>query len=144
MKRALLLSLLLLTACRAPETNVPNAPTSVPSTAESETTQTQSSVPQSVRVETEGDPELGDSPVIVYVLGPNNDGVSGATVEVTGDMTHAGMVPVVATATESAPGLYRANDFEFTMAGDWVLTAEVTLPDGSKEIAEASVTVPGQ
>ena len=144
MKRAFLLllaPLLILAACR------PSAEPTTGSTAGSPTVegdQVQSSIPQSVRVETEEDPKLGDSPVIVYILGPDNDGVSGATVEVTGDMTHAGMVPVVATATESAPGLYRADDFEFTMAGDWVLTAEVTLPDGTKESAETSVTVPGQ
>ncbi len=123
---------LIFTACRPPEGSGTGA------------TSSPSSTPQAIRVETEGEPTLGASPIIVYVLGDDNDGVSGATVRVTGDMTHAGMVPVVAEATESAPGLYRADDFEFTMAGDWILTAEVTLPDGSEETAETAVTVPGQ
>ena len=123
---------LIFTACRPPEgSSAATAPA-------------QATAPQTVRVETEGEPMLGETPVIVYVLGENNDGVSGATVEVTGDMTHAGMVPVVAEAVESAPGLYRADEFEFTMAGDWILTAEVTLPDGAEETAEAAVTVPGE
>ena len=137
MKRALpllflMFTFLILTACRPPEDS------------SAATAPAQAGIPQSVRVETEGEPTLGETPVIVYVLGENSDGVSGATVEVTGDMTHAGMVPVVAEAVESAPGLYRADDFEFTMAGDWILTAEVAFPDGTEETAEAAVTVPGE
>ena len=97
-----------------------------------------------MRVETEGDPALGDSSCARLYSGWCSSGVSGATVEVTGDMTHAGMVPVITEASESEPGLYRADDFEFTMAGDWIITAEVELPDGSKEMAETSLTVPGQ
>ena len=46
-----------------------------------------------------------------------------------GDMSHAGMKPVLATATAAGDGLYTA-DFEWTMAGDWTVTIEATLPDG--------------
>lgn len=139
MKRALILiiCLLILPACRPPDAAADPNPAS-----------TSSSTPAAseglrVRVETEGDPALGAVPVLVYIL-DDNTGVSGASVEVTGDMTHAGMVPVIAQASESEPGLYRADDFEFTMAGDWIITAEVELPDGSKEMVETSLTVPGQ
>lgn len=67
--------------------------------------------------------------------------VSGATVEVQGDMTHAGMTPVIAGAVEAEPGVYRTDGFAFTMAGDWIVTAEVSTPDGREVTAEAFVTV---
>ena len=94
------------------------------------------------RLELDGDPALGSMPLTVYLL-EDGAGVSGATIEITGDMTHAGMVPVIVEATETETGLYRAEDFEFTMAGDWIITTDVELPDGSKERVESLVTVPG-
>jgi hypothetical protein len=42
-------------------------------------------------------------------------------------MTHAGMEPVITEATATENGLYQTEDFAFTMAGDWILQAEVTL-----------------
>jgi len=46
-------------------------------------------------------------------------------------MSHAGMAPAVATATEVEPGRYRAI-IELSMPGDWVVIAHATLPDGRK------------
>jgi hypothetical protein len=57
--------------------------------------------------------------------------VIGATVKLEGHMSHAGMAPVLATATEPAPGIYEV-PFSFTMAGDWVLLISGVLPDGSR------------
>ncbi len=91
----------------------------------------------------DGEPRLGTVPGIVTVE-RGGERVTGATVELTGDMTHAGMIPVVRSAPEAAAGTYRADDFEFTMAGDWILTAKVTLPDGTNVTAETRVTVPGR
>ena len=96
-----------------------------------------------MRLETDGDLAVGTVPVVVYIL-ENGEGIGGATVEVTGDMTHAGMAPVTAQAEETEPGLYRAEAFEFGMAGDWLLTAVATLPSGEETSAELGVTVPGQ
>ena len=96
-----------------------------------------------VRTELEGEPALGPATVNIYVL-KDNGGVSGATVEVTGDMTHAGMVPVIAEAKEVGAGLYQTDGFEFTMAGDWILTAEVAYPDGEKAEDTLALSVPGQ
>ena len=45
-------------------------------------------------------------------------------------MSHAGMVPVLETASADVPGRYYVPEFNFTMAGDWVLTLEAILPDG--------------
>ena len=101
------------------------------------------SSPTAVRTELEGEPALGEAKVLVYVL-KDNEGVSGATVEVTGDMTHAGMAPVTATAKEVGAGLYETEGFEFTMAGDWLLTSEVVYPDGTEVEDTTALSVPGQ
>ena len=147
---ALLLSLLL-SACRpqpqaAPElTPVPAAAPVAPTPTPTGSTPT-APTPASgllMRLETDGDLAVGAVPVVVYIL-ENGEGIDGATVEVTGDMTHAGMAPVTTQATETEPGLYRAEAFEFTMAGDWLLTAVATLPSGEQTSTELSVTVPGQ
>ena len=44
-------------------------------------------------------------------------------------MSHPGMTPVFAEATEFEPGRYRAN-LELSMAGDWHVAVRVTLRDG--------------
>lgn len=100
--------------------------------------------PEGVRVSLElpDAPEVGPAELRVYVL-QGNGAVSDAQVTVTGNMTHAGMEPVIAEATESEPGLYLTQAFNFDMAGDWLLTADVTLPDGSRASDDVPVTVPG-
>jgi len=67
--------------------------------------------------------------------------IDGATaVTLRGDMAHAGMQPVIATATGHGEGIYTA-DFEWTMAGDWIVTVEATLPDGRALRREFPFTV---
>lgn len=85
-------------------------------------------------------PTVGPAELSVRVL-EGGDPVEGAEVEVTGDMTHAGMTPVIADAPEEEPGRYRTTSFEFSMAGDWVVTADVSLDDGRSASAEAATTV---
>lgn len=92
-----------------------------------------------MRVEAPTDPAVGPATVDVYLL-EDGQGVEGAAVEVTGTMTHAGMTPVIREATAAEAGLYRADDFEFTMAGDWILFADATLEDGRTLRAETTVT----
>jgi len=58
-----------------------------------------------------------------------------------GDMTHAGMAPVLEDAEEVGEGLYRAS-FEWTMAGDWVITVSGKLDDGRTIRREFQVSVP--
>jgi hypothetical protein len=67
----------------------------------------------------------------VIILTRNGMPVSGAILEVEGNMTHAGMEPIFVSATEVAPGEYRA-PLEWTMGGDWLLTIRGTLPDGTE------------
>lgn len=110
------LSLLLLVSCRPPDEGaaaVGRLPAGVQG-----------------RVELAGPARIGPAPVTVYLL-DGQDGITGAAVTVTGDMTHAGMVPVIAEAHEVAPGEYVADDFAFSMGGDWFLMANVSLADGS-------------
>lgn len=93
-----------------------------------------------IAVELPDDPVVGDAALTVHV---ERDGqaLRGAEVEITGDMTHAGMAPVVVTAQEQGDGSYRAGDFAFTMAGDWILTVEVELDDGERMTSEVATTV---
>ena len=96
-----------------------------------------------VSLELPKEPAVGPAEVRVYLLDSDNKAVSGATVTVTGTMTHAGMVPVITQAVPAEGGLYHTEDFAFDMAGDWLLEADVTLPDGSQATDEQAVTVPG-
>jgi hypothetical protein len=58
------------------------------------------------------------------VLNITRDGkpLTGATVGVEGNMTHAGMGVVRDAATELEAGRYRVTAFDFNMSGDWILT----------------------
>jgi hypothetical protein len=57
--------------------------------------------------------------------------VSGAHVQVEGDMSHPGMAPAFADALETAPGNYKAQ-LSFTMGGDWVVLFHIALSDGRR------------
>jgi hypothetical protein len=94
----------------------------------------------SVTVEFPDDPQVGPAPLTIRL---ERDGVAvrGADVEVTGDMTHAGMVPVVARAEERPDGSYHAAGFAFDMAGDWIVSVDAELPDGTRVVGEAAATV---
>mgnify|MGYP000949453736 CR=1 FL=1 len=43
--------------------------------------------------------------------------------------------------TEEGEGLYRTDAFQFQMAGDWIMSVEVSTPDGRKTSTETFVTV---
>ncbi|MBA2667607.1 MAG: FixH family protein [Trueperaceae bacterium] len=73
-------------------------------------------------------PRTGPATIEVEVL-RDGERVAGASVRVTGDMTHAGMIPVVSDAVDLGDGRYRTESFAFTMAGDWILSVDVTYPD---------------
>lgn len=102
---------------------------------------------------TEDDPrrpitvELATTPprvgAAVIEVRPLLDGspVEGAAVRVVGDMAHAGMAPVEAAATAGEDGVYRSEGFSFSMAGDWVLTVDVTYPDGTSRSSSIPVQV---
>jgi hypothetical protein len=75
-------------------------------------------------------PPVGQSRLIISLADSAGAPVKGAFIVVEGNMSHAGMVPVEDTALAEEPGRYGISDFSFTMAGDWVLDLQATLPDG--------------
>ena len=85
-------------------------------------------------------PQLGLASITVVLQDAGGLPISGAQVELEGNMNHAGMVPVFAEASEVAPGRYRAG-MEFTMGGDWFILVRADLPDGRS--MERKVDVPG-
>lgn len=85
-------------------------------------------------------PRIGPATVSLTLSDGAGQPISGAQVELEGNMHHAGMVPVFAQAEEVAPGRYRA-DLAFTMGGDWFILVRADLPDGRS--LERSVDVPG-
>lgn len=88
-------------------------------------------------------PAIGSAPMVVRVTDPEGVGIDGASVRVVGDMTHAGMQPVLVDAVGEGDGVYRADDMHFTMAGDWFVTVTVTA-DGERASEVLFVNVPSR
>ena len=74
-------------------------------------------------------PRMGPGVITLVVADVEGEAISGAHVSLEGDMTHAGMGPVIAEAKEMGAGRYQA-PFEFSMGGDWVVLVHITLPSG--------------
>lgn len=85
-------------------------------------------------------PSVGDAELTLELTDPARAPVQGAVLQVRGDMTHAGMAPVLAEAGEGALGRYPV-DFEWTMAGDWILTIQGNLPDGRQLLRTYEIQV---
>jgi hypothetical protein len=73
---------------------------------------------------------VGDALAVVTVRDRAGQPIDNARVVVRGDMTHAGMVPVIAETNTSTDGRYEL-DYRWTMGGDWFVDVTVTLPDGT-------------
>ena len=74
---------------------------------------------------------VGPTTIILKLTDASGKPVTGARVNLEGNMSHPGMAPVFAEARETEPGRYRSV-IELSMAGDWYVLAHVTLPDGRK------------
>lgn len=85
-------------------------------------------------------PLVGASELVIVLTDAEGKPIEGATLDVIGDMDQAGMEPILAEAQESSSGVYRV-PFEWTMAGDWMVTIEATLPDGTTATREFDVSV---
>jgi hypothetical protein len=85
-------------------------------------------------------PHIGPATVVVTLSDSEGQPIRGAEMSLEGNMNHAGMVPVLAEASEVAPGRYEAA-LEFTMGGDWFILVQARLPDGRS--LEHQVDVPG-
>lgn len=86
---------------------------------------------------------MGEAELIIVLSSPGGEPLSGAQIEVKGDMAHTGMTPVFGEAREAQPGVYLV-PFEWTMAGEWHLTVSGELADGRKLLRtfQASVAMP--
>ena len=73
---------------------------------------------------------MGEAADITILLEQKGEPIEGASVEIEGNMNHAGMEPVQVEAEEMGSGQYQAA-LNWTMAGGWLITARATLPDGS-------------
>ncbi len=80
-------------------------------------------------------PAPEEEAMIVMLANADGTPITDAIVALEGNMNHAGMIPVLAEevtddADGSVDGHYRL-PFTFTMLGDWIITVDVTLADGS-------------
>ena len=76
-------------------------------------------------------PRVGQVTITLSVNDASGQPVSGAHVNLEGNMSHPGMVPVFVDVREMEPGRY-VSTMELSMAGDWLVTAHMTLSDGRK------------
>lgn len=94
-----------------------------------------------VRVDPEM-PMVGESTLFITLTGASDQPISDATVSVRGDMSHAGMVPVIETVEGGTDGVYTI-PFEWTMAGDWTLEITVELANGETGTYDIDMSVAG-
>lgn len=76
-------------------------------------------------------PRVGATTINLKLTDRNGAAVSGARVDLEGNMSHAGMSPVSGDAKEIETGKYRGT-LQLAMAGDWIILVHITLPDGQK------------
>ena len=88
-------------------------------------------------------PPAGDGHLAFRVTDTSDRPIDTATLQIRGDMTHAGMLPIEATAAADEDGVYRT-PIRWTMAGDWIITVEATLSDGRRATRSFNVKVTGE
>ena len=76
-------------------------------------------------------PRVGLVTIVLRLTDAAGTPVRGARLTLEGNMSHPGMVPVFAEATETEPGRYRST-LELSMAGDWYVLVTAALPDNRK------------
>lgn len=73
--------------------------------------------------------KTGDALLMIQLTDPQGQAIGDFTIDVRGDMSHAGMAPVIVTQAKAEQGMYTV-PFEWTMAGDWFIAIKAQLPDG--------------
>ena len=99
--------------------------------AQAEAQDTSSSVAQLHLTVSPQPPTVGSARIDLTVASPDGKPITGAKLQVRGDMAMAGMQPVLADLKDEGSGHYQADGFQFTMVGDWTLTVSGSLPDGT-------------
>jgi hypothetical protein len=85
-------------------------------------------------------PAVGPAQLLIIVTDGDGRPIDNATLDIEGNMTHAGMTPVFTQATGGENGQYVV-PFEWTMGGDWIMTVEVALEDGRTASRQFPVVV---
>ncbi len=85
-------------------------------------------------------PAVGPAALIVTLADASGQPIENARLDIEGNMTHAGMTPVLAEVSSGSGGRYQA-PFEWTMGGDWIVTVKATLADGQIISRQFPVTV---
>lgn len=87
--------------------------------------------PADLRLElTASDALVGETTLLATVMDAEGKPITTrGTLNVRGDMRHAGRVPVFAEAAPGSAGVYSL-PFEWTMAGSWLVEASLKLPNG--------------
>lgn len=91
------------------------------------------------------EPAVGDATLLVTLTDEEGNPITDATVSVRGDMSHAGMVPVIPAEVSGAEdGVYAFEDFEWTMGGDWFVDVTATLANGETATERFEYSVSGE
>lgn len=96
-----------------------------------------------VNIELTVDPSpatIGEATLHFELRDAQGQPIEGASLSAKGDMSHAGMMPVLGDSEEIGNGNYNI-PFGWTMAGDWILTVTGGLPDGQSFIRTFKLTV---
>lgn len=72
---------------------------------------------------------VGNTTLTITLTDPTGAGIDNAELTIKGDMSHAGMQPVLANTSGGQSGIYNV-PFEWTMGGDWIVTVDAMLADG--------------
>ncbi|MBZ0300093.1 MAG: FixH family protein [Anaerolineae bacterium] len=97
-----------------------------------------------ITYQSDNDPaRSGDATVTITLTSGDGNPITDASVNITGDMAHEGMMPVSGEGEHTGDGQYVV-PLRWTMAGDWVVTVEVTLADGRQfeQVFDQEVVVP--
>ena len=76
-------------------------------------------------------PRAGATTINLKLTQQNGQPVSGARIELEGNMSHAGMSPITGEAKEIESGKY-SGTLQLEMAGDWIVVVHITLSDGQE------------
>jgi hypothetical protein len=85
-------------------------------------------------------PRAGATTITLKLTDKDGALVSGARVELEGNMSHPGMSPISGDAKEIETGKYRGT-LQLEMAGDWIILVHITLADGQKVQRQIEVNV---
>lgn len=72
---------------------------------------------------------VGPATLSITLTDAAGEPVEDAQLNIRGDMSHAGMEPVLAEVEGGVGGVYEV-PFNWTMGGDWFVVVEATLADG--------------